>query len=247
MFKTHRVLLVGSVTRDAVVKKGARATRLLFTVSGTYRVIDQHGEIKNPTFYHRVKVFGNQLEAMAERLVGGRLVRVAGQLEYSSWETEGGEKRQSVELRGREVNLLTRQDSLEVKQNTKAGYQACGGVNEVELIANVSRDIKLTQTPSGLYVARLRLAYNEAVQRDGAWQQRTHYFDGEAWHGLAQRAHEELECGSTVHLKGHLSDDPRTHADGSKTSNLVIDVTEFLGLERLTNDGFGSESLPFDA
>ena len=96
----NTVTLIGNVTRDP---------ELRFTASGipvcefrlAWNLRKKNGE--EEAMFFTVKCWNSLAENVAESVEKGHRVIVTGRLNWSSWQTEAGEKRQVVDLQAEEI------------------------------------------------------------------------------------------------------------------------------------------------
>ncbi len=103
--------------------------------------------------------------------------------------------------------------------------------NRVILVGNVTREIELRYTQSGLAVTDLGLAVNERRKaQSGEWVEETVFVDVTLWGRTAEVAGEYLGKGSSVLIEGRLKQD-NWEQDGQKRSKLkiVCDRMQMLG------------------
>lgn len=102
----NRVVLTGNLTRDPELRSlpsGSSVCKLRIA-SNTRRKSAEGWEDK-PNFFD-VTVWGAQGENCARYLAKGRSVAVDGRLEWREWETQDGQKRQSVDIIAESVQFL---------------------------------------------------------------------------------------------------------------------------------------------
>lgn len=94
--------------------------------------------------------------------------------------------------------------------------------NRVILVGNVTRDIELRYTPSGLAVTDLGLAVNDRRKNQaGEWIDETTFLDVTLWGRQAEVASEYLSKGSPVLVEGRLKLDT-WEQEGQKRSKLRV-------------------------
>lgn len=98
--------------------------------------------------------------------------------------------------------------------------------NNVTLIGNLVDDPELRFTPSGVAMAKIRLAVNRRWQRDGEWQEETSFFTGTVWREQAESAAESLQKGARVIVTGRLEQRSWETEQGDKRSVVEIQVDE---------------------
>ena len=108
MANINRVVLVGNLTRDPELRhtpSGTAVCKLRIAVN-TRMKDGATGEWRDKPNYFDVTVWGAQGENCARFLAKGRALAVDGRLEWREWTTDGGDKRQAVEIVGDAVQFL---------------------------------------------------------------------------------------------------------------------------------------------
>jgi len=98
--------------------------------------------------------------------------------------------------------------------------------NNVTLIGNLVEDPELRFTPSGIAMARIRLAVNRRYQRDGEWQEDTSFFGGTVWREQAEQVAESLQKGMRIIVSGSLEQRSWETPEGEKRSVVEIRIDE---------------------
>jgi len=107
----NRVVLTGNLTRDPELRSLPSGTSVCsLRVACNTRRKGQGGEWEDKPNYFDVTVWGAQGENCARYLSKGRPVGVDGRLEWREWETQDGQKRQSVEIVADSVQFLGGRD-----------------------------------------------------------------------------------------------------------------------------------------
>lgn len=107
MANFNKVILVGNLTRDPELRytpTNRAVVNLGLAVNRTYATAD--GDRREETDFFRVVVWGRQAETCNQYLSKGRSVLVEGRLQSRSWETEDGQKRNTVEVVAERVQFL---------------------------------------------------------------------------------------------------------------------------------------------
>ncbi len=103
-------------------------------------------------------------------------------------------------------------------------------LNKVMLMGNLTRDIELKYTPSGLAVANLGMAINRKFRdsKTNELREEVTFVDIEVWGKQAETAHQYLAKGRPLYIEGRLKldswDDKTT---GKKMSKLKIVCENF--------------------
>jgi single-strand DNA-binding protein len=98
--------------------------------------------------------------------------------------------------------------------------------NNVTLIGNLVDDPELRFTPSGVAMAKIRLAVNRRWQKDGEWQEDTSFFTGTVWREQAESAAESLQKGTRVIVTGRLEQRSWETDQGDKRSVVEVQIDE---------------------
>lgn len=99
--------------------------------------------------------------------------------------------------------------------------------NNVTLIGNLVDDPELRFTPSGVALAKIRLAVNRRWRgQDGEWQEDTSFFNGTVWREQAETVAESLQKGARVIVSGRLEQRSWETQEGDKRSVVEIQINE---------------------
>lgn len=100
-------------------------------------------------------------------------------------------------------------------------------MNSVTLIGNLVEDPELRFTPSGVAMAKIRVAVNRRWRdQSGDWQEETSFFGGTLWREAAENAAESLTKGARVIITGSLEQRQWETQDGDKRSVVEIRIDE---------------------
>ena len=105
------VVVTGNLTRDPELRSlpsGTSVCKLRVAVNSRRK--NANGEWEDKPNFFDVTVWGAQGENCARYLSKGRPVAVDGRLEWREWETEGGGKRQAVDIVADSVQFLGGRD-----------------------------------------------------------------------------------------------------------------------------------------
>jgi single-strand DNA-binding protein len=110
MASTHinRVTLTGNLTRDPELRSTQSGTSVcsLRLASNTRRKDSASGEYRDKANYFDVTVWGAQGENCDRFLSKGRPIAVDGRLEWREWTTDGGDKRQAIDIIADTIQFL---------------------------------------------------------------------------------------------------------------------------------------------
>jgi single-strand DNA-binding protein len=99
--------------------------------------------------------------------------------------------------------------------------------SNVTLIGNLVDDPELRFTPSGVAMAKIRMAVNRRWRgQDGEWQENTSFFTGTVWREQAEQAAESLQKGARVIVTGRLEQRSWETEQGDKRSVVEVQIDE---------------------
>jgi single-strand DNA-binding protein len=99
--------------------------------------------------------------------------------------------------------------------------------NNVTLIGNLVEDPELRFTPSGVAMAKIRLAVNRRWRdQAGQWQEDTSFFGGTVWREQAETVAESLQKGTRVIVTGRLEQRQWETPEGDKRSVVEVQIDE---------------------
>jgi single-strand DNA-binding protein len=104
----NRVIITGNLTKDPELRHtgGGTAVCSLRIAVNTRKKDGTTGEWVDKPNYFSVTVWGAQGENCAQYLAKGRPVAIDGRLEWREWESEGGGKRQAIDIIADSVQFL---------------------------------------------------------------------------------------------------------------------------------------------
>jgi len=107
MASLNKVFLIGNLTRDPELRYIPSGSAVAtFTVAVNRVFNTQAGEKKEQTSFIRVVVWGRRAEVCGEYLSKGSPVFVEGRLQSRDWETQDGQKRNTVEVIADNIQFL---------------------------------------------------------------------------------------------------------------------------------------------
>jgi single-strand DNA-binding protein len=107
MASLNRVFLMGNLTRDPELRYIPSGTAVAeFGLAVNREWTDKSGEKKDDTCFVDITVWGRQAEIVNQYLKKGRSIFLEGRLEYSTWETKEGEKRNKLRVVADRVQFL---------------------------------------------------------------------------------------------------------------------------------------------
>ena len=106
----NKVLLLGNLGHDPELRHTATGKKVMnFSMATSRHWKDREtGDIREATDWHRVVVWGLQIEFLVEHLKKGSQVHVEGRLHTRSWSDREGAKRYTTEVIAERVLMLGR-------------------------------------------------------------------------------------------------------------------------------------------
>lgn len=100
--------------------------------------------------------------------------------------------------------------------------------NNVTIVGNLVDDPELRFTPSGVAMAKLRVAVNRRWRdrQSGEWQEDTSFFNGTCWREQAESVSESLQKGTRVIISGRLEQRSWETEQGDRRSVVEIQIDE---------------------
>jgi single-strand DNA-binding protein len=228
----NNVILIGTLAREPELRyTGSGVAVYEATIAGEDHIAGQDGKQRQLPWYHRISILGKPAEWQAERnLQAGDPVMVEGSLDYSSWDAPEGGKRSAVRVKALRVESLATQP--ETTQDAGGGVRMSGGMNQVMVVGNLTREPDLRYTPAGDAVLGLSMAVNETWNdRQGVKQEKVHWIDATLWRDLAESA-KDLKKGDPVLITGRLTNESWTDKEGNKRNSTKIEATRVEALAR---------------
>ena len=106
MSDTNTVILTGNLTRNPELRLTPNGVSVANVGLASNRKYRQGDEIKEDGCFVDVTAFGATADAVVKYLTKGRKVLVQGRLRFNSWESEGGQRRNKVDVIAERVNFL---------------------------------------------------------------------------------------------------------------------------------------------
>ena len=119
--------------------------------------------------------------------------------------------------------------------------------NQVTLAGNMTRDVELRHTNSGMAVCDVSLAINDRRKVNGQYVEETVYMDCTLWGRTAEIADQYLGKGSNILITGKLKmDEWEDRSTGSKRQKIKVTVNnmQMLGDGGTPVSGAGKSAAP---
>ncbi len=106
----NSVFLLGRLTADPDLRYNLKGTPICsFRIAVNRRFQDRDSnQWREETYFFTVNTWAQLAQRLGDKLKKGTAVLVQGELRSRSWETTTGEKRSSIEIYGRSVQILER-------------------------------------------------------------------------------------------------------------------------------------------
>ncbi len=130
MANLNKVLLIGNLTRDPELRyipSGTAVAGFGLATNRTYKT--PSGEKKQETCFVKVVVWGRTAEICGEYLSKGSPVFVEGRLQYRTWDSPNGEKRNVLEVRAERIQFLGRQGKTGETRTDQGASQEIEDIN----------------------------------------------------------------------------------------------------------------------
>ncbi|MFC4453603.1 single-stranded DNA-binding protein [Deinococcus sonorensis] len=221
----NHIFLIVPLARDPDLRSSPSGMAIFeVTVAGKDHLIGLGGQVRRLLWAHPVHLLGQAAERLAERhLKVGDPVMVEGALESRSWDAPDGGKRHAVQIKGLQLEALW--SAPTPIHDAKGGVRRQGGMNQVLVIGNLTRDAALRYTLAGDAVLSVALAVNEVWKDTGGDpQERVHDVDVTAWRALAEVA-KDLKRGDPVLVQGRLTTARWIDKDGHTRTTARIEAS----------------------
>ncbi len=113
--------------------------------------------------------------------------------------------------------------------------------NKVILLGNLTRDVELRHTQSGMALAKFGMAINRKWSQNGEQKESTCFVDLTAWGRQAELLSQYVKKGSQLFVEGRLEYSTWEAEGGGKRSKLevVVENFQFVGGSRGSDEGGG--------
>ena len=229
----NHVRLAGAVARTPELRYTPAGLAVLeVTLAGDDHVTGADGTARALPWYHRVTLFGAQAERYAD-LAPGTALLVDGRLDFRSWDSDAGERRNALDVVGLRAELLDTQGrgDIALVADAKDQPRLVDAVNQVSIIGNTTRDADARDTAGGHRLTGFGVAVNERFRpKGGEDQEKVHFIEIRAWREVAERC-SDLPKGTAVFVQGRLVTDSWDGEDGGRRYATRVEARR---VERLT-------------
>lgn len=99
-------------------------------------------------------------------------------------------------------------------------------MNTFNIIGNLTKDPELKYLPNGVEMVNFSIAYNEKYKKNGEKIEVTHFFECEAWSGLAKLINDYFKKGHKIGLTGKLKQERWEDNEGKQRNKVKLAVQE---------------------
>lgn len=232
MYSLNRVKLIGYIMENPEVRSLANGTEVCDINLKVISKIKKDNGSFDSTSFHTVTCWRNLASILGQYSKEGSQIFVEGRLKTDTWDGEDGKKRYKTKIVADNLILLTPKNGgfPALQSNTFST-----GLNEVELIGNLTKAIEVRQTPSGLTVGNSSLATNRKWKNMNTdeFQEETEFHNLVLWNELAINGEKELTKGRKIYLKGRMQTRSWDSPEGEKkyTTEVIAESISILGNE----------------
>jgi single-strand DNA-binding protein len=230
MYALNRAQIIGHLTQPPEIRQTPNGQMVGdLNIMTKQSFINASGQIQTGTSYINVVVWRGLAEICDKYLKKGSQVFISGRIQTDDWEDTTGQKRYKTRVVADDMILL---DPKVPHPAITEGSKIGGGLNQTEIIGNVTRDPELRQTPNGDSVCSFGVATNFAWKdRMGNEQEKTEFHNVVAWGDLAQMIAQNIRKGRKIYISGRLQTRSWETPDGQKrwTTEIITEKALALG------------------
>ena len=242
MYALNRTQIIGHLTEDPQVRQtpsGQSVGDLNIVTKQSFT--NASGQTQQSTAFHNVVVWRGLADIASRFLKKGSQIFIAGRIQTDEWEDqESGEKRYKTRVVADDLILL---DPKNPTAALPATSSVAGGLNQAEIIGNMTRDPELRQTPNGDQVCSFGVATNYTWKdRDGNNQEKTEFHNVVAWGDIGAQIAKNLTKGRKIYVAGRLQTRSWETPDGKKryATEIIADRALALGVP---SEDFGAPAM----
>ena len=232
MYALNKAQLIGYLTEDPNIRQtpSGQSVGDLNIVTKNY-FTDSSGEKKTSQSFHNVVVWRGLADIAGRFLKKGSQLYIAGRIQTDEWEDQKtGQKRYKTRITADDMIIL---DPKNPNPPLSPESKVAGGLNQAEIIGNITRDPELRQTPNGATVCSFGVATNYSWKdRSGETQEKTEFHNVVAWGDLAQSIGDAVKKGRKIYVSGRLQTRSWETPDGNKryTTEIISENVLALGV-----------------
>ena len=120
MRTVNKVILIGNITRDPIIKTTESGKKVaMFTIATNRYYKTATGEQKSESEFHNCAAWGSLAERVEKFLVKWKLVYTEGRLKTRTIEKEDGEKLYKTEVVASSIIFLNKRSDFDEVENTE--------------------------------------------------------------------------------------------------------------------------------
>jgi single-strand DNA-binding protein len=232
MYSLNRIHLIGYLTEKPEVRQLSNGTSVAdLNIKCVEKIKKSDGSSLVLSSYHTVTVWRRMAEIVGDYCQAGSQIFIAGRIKTDSWEADG-QKRYKTKVIADDLILL---DSRKEMAPLDEASPVFGGVNQVEVLGNLTREPELRQTTSGQNVANFAIATSRKWQdkNTGDMKEETEFHSVVAWGDIGKEATEKMKTGQKVYVRGRLQTRSWDTPDGEKRfiTEIIADQVLSLGMK----------------
>jgi len=249
MYPLNRAKIIGYITEKPELRTIPSGTSVCdINLRCISKVKKDDGVAVDMTSFHTVTFWAKQAEIISQYSNVGSQLYIEGRLQTDSWDGEDGKKRYKTKIVGEDFSFLMPKDG---------GYPSfqsptfSTGINSVELIGNLTKDLEVRQTPNGRSVGSTSVATNRKRKdgNTGQYIDETEFHNVVLWNDLATEGESQLKKGRKVYMEGRLQTRSWETPEGVKryTTEIIVEKVALLGSEAPVDMNTEQNSTPVNA
>ncbi len=244
MYSLNRIQIIGHLTENPEVRQLGNGTSVCdINIKTVGKTAKESGEEVILSSYHTVTVWRKLAEIVGDYCRAGSQIYVSGRIKTESWEADNGQKRYKTKVIADEIILLDSKKEVAVLPETSP---LGGGLNQAEVLGNLTREPEIRQTTSGQTVANLGIATNRRWQdkNSGEQKEETEFHTVVVWGALAQEVGDKMKTGEKLYVRGRLQTRSWETPDGEKRYATEITADHVLQLGAKNPEFAGAAGAP---
>ncbi len=230
MYALNSIQIIGHLTENPEVRQLSNGTSVVdLNIKTVEKVRKEDGTEAILSAFHTVTVWRRMAEVVGDYCRAGSQIFVQGHLKTDSWDDETGRKRYKTKVIADDIILL---DSRKDMAPLGEASPVSGGLNEANVLGNLTKKPELRQTTSGQFVASFSVATNRKWTDKNTNEQKeeTEFHNVVAWGKLAQEIAEKMELGQKAFVRGRVQTRSWDGPDGEKRYTTEINAEKVLSL-----------------
>jgi single-strand DNA-binding protein len=229
MYALNRIELIGHLTETPALRSLPNGTSVTdLNIKTTEQITKADGSNAIISSYHNVTLWRRMAEVAADYCKAGSQIYIAGRLKTESWETDGQKKYKTKVIADDLILLDSRKEITPAPESSAVA----GGLNNAQILGNITRDPELRQTTTGQHVANFSIATNRKWQdrNTGDQKEEVEYHNVVAWGDLAREISENVKTGQKLYAQGRVQTRSWDTPEGEKKYTTEITAEKVLQL-----------------